>query len=101
MSRSRGHVGGGSEPAMDVLKDWMLEIREGNNDGALIDDVKFMEDNAQPSPLELDSIRGSECDILQDITNEDLVYVEATTHLDMSFYRDSSSLLQSSSRSVI
>ncbi len=78
-------------PPMDVLKNWMLETwkREG---GALIDNIKLMEDTPHLSYFDSDSGGGLDCNELKDITNEDLEYVEATTHLDMSFCRESSSL---------
>lgn len=82
---------------MDVLKNWMFWTWERQVDGALIDDIKFMKDTAQPSNSDLGSVGGSECDVLREISNEDLEYVEATTHLDMSFYRKSSSQLRNPS----
>lgn len=91
MSQSRGRMTGGGEPTMDILKNWMLEKWQRKVDGALIDDVKVMQDTDLLSPIASDSVRGSECDVHQDITNQDLVHAEATTLLNMSFYRDSSS----------
>ena len=101
VSGNRGGIRSGDEPPMDVLRNWILATWERQVDGALFDNMKSMEDTPQLSCIDLDSVRSPEGNVLVNITNEDLEFVEATTHLDMSFCRESSSLLQSSFEPLI
>lgn len=87
VSQNRGGIGGGDQPPMDVLRNWMFETSEMNVAGFYSERSTTTAAYATSSqantsdagfPPSNDSVR---------ITDTDLDFVQQTTQLDMSFLR--------------
>jgi hypothetical protein len=92
VSQNRGGIGGGDQPPMDVLRNWMYETWETNLTGRLIDDPSVMNTayNTSNRLSSSDSGLSQSNDAVQ-ISDADLDFVQQTTQLDMSFLRYSAS----------
>ena len=102
VSQNRGGIGGGNQPAMNVLRNWMFETWETNTNGLILDESQM------PATMytSVDQLSSSDPNIPNandaiQISEVDLDFVQKTTQLDMSFLRDpaydpSSLFLQSS-----
>lgn len=93
--KSRGGIWGADVPPMDVLRDWILEISEGSAVGALSDEPRFLGETGQLSNFEPDHGCDPDYNDPEVISQVDLDFVEKTTHVDMSFYRQPSPSVQS------
>lgn len=88
VSQNRGGIGGGDQPAMDVLREWMYESWERNPHSLPPkDDSMAHVSYADVTPSSSDS-NLSLSDGLTHISDADLKFVENATHLDLSFLRD-------------
>jgi hypothetical protein len=87
VSQNRGGIGGGNQPPMDVLRNWMYEKWETNMNG-LLDESQMMTTIYTPSAQSSSSDAGipQPNDTVQ-ISDTDLDFVQRTTQLDMSFLR--------------
>ena len=88
VSQNRGGIGGGDQPPMDVLRNWMFETWETNLNGLLLDDPTMVNSaySASSQPSASDSGVPQPNDAIQ-ISDADLDFVQQTTQLDMSFLR--------------
>lgn len=88
VSQHRGGIGGGDQPPMEFLRNWMVEAWEPNVSGLLLDKSQTMT-NSYPISNQLSSRDPS---ILQSndtiqISDTDFNFVQQRTQLDMSFLR--------------
>ena len=88
VSQNRGGIGGGDQPPMDVLRNWMFETWETNLNGLILDDSSIMNTAyaASNQSSSSDSGLAQSNDTIQ-ISDHDLDFVQQTTQLDMSFLR--------------
>lgn len=88
VSQNRGGIGGGNQPPMEVLRNWMYETWEENVNGLTLDDSSIMNTlyAASNQPSASYSGPAQSNDTVQ-ISDHDLDFVQQTTQLDMSFLR--------------
>lgn len=90
VSQNRGGIGGGDQPSMGELRQWMIEIWETNENGLLFEDLNSL----RPLSTTMNQTSCSQSDLHQaneivQISDADLDFVQQNTRLDMSFLRDS------------
>jgi hypothetical protein len=90
VSLSRGGIGGGDQPPMDVLRNWMFETWETNTGLLRLDNPQ--DSNIACVPFSQSSSSGLDIAQLDEtgeiqISDTDLDFVQQTTQLDMSFLR--------------
>ncbi len=88
VSQNRGGIGGGDDPPMEVLRNWMYEAWETNRNGLTLDDSSLMNTVYAASNLSScgDSGPVQSNDTVQ-ISDHDLDFVQQTTQMNMSFLR--------------
>jgi hypothetical protein len=98
VSQNRGGIGGGNEPSMAVLREWMVEMWETNENGLLFDDLPSHEPPCSSAPSSSNQLSSSYSDHLilgneaVQISDADFDFVQQSFQLDMSFLRDSTLL---------
>ena len=88
VSQNRGGIGGGDQPSMDVLRNWMYEKWEPNVSGLLVDESQTMATSYTHSSQLSSSDPGTlQSNNTRPISDADLDFVQHSTKLDMSFLR--------------
>jgi hypothetical protein len=87
VSQGRGGSGGGDQPPMNVLKDWMFSTWEANVNGLVVEEDPVSDNSYHRSSQSSSSDAGIQPDDKVQITDVDLEFVQQITHLDMSFHR--------------
>jgi hypothetical protein len=86
VSQNRGGIGGGDQPSMDVLKNWMFETLEWNANAVALEDSPVMNTSYVTSSQSSssDSLVGHSAGTIP-ISDIDLDFVQRAIQLDMSF----------------
>ena len=88
VSQNRGGIGGGDQPPMDVLRNWMFETWETNLNGLLLEDSPTANNaHVTSSHSSSSETTSSQPNDTVQISDADLDFVQQTTQLDMSFLR--------------
>lgn len=88
VSQNRGGIGGGDQPPMEVLRNWMFESWEANTTGLLSKDCSMTNATYPVSGQSSTSDPSlSQSNDSVQISDADLDFVQETTQLDMSFLR--------------
>lgn len=89
VSQNRGGIGGGDNPPMEYLRQWMTEMVESNDSGLTFEDSPTkstsyaLQYQSSPTDLGIDQSNGA----IQ-ISDADFDFVQQNAPLDMSFLRD-------------